>query len=63
MTVVVRPFFGQIPINPSRRIALATVLRLIVSPSARRSAKILGAPKTSSDSPWNHATFCSIRSR
>jgi transposase InsO family protein len=30
---------------------------------ARRSAKILGDPDTSSDSPWNQLIFCSIRSR
>ena len=42
--------------------AFATVLREMVSPSSRRSARIFGEPDTSSDSPWNQATFCSIRS-
>jgi hypothetical protein len=34
----------------------------MTSPSPRRSAKILGEPDTSSESPWNQATFASIRS-
>jgi hypothetical protein len=32
----------------------------MTSPSPRRSAKILGEPDTSSESPWNQATFASI---
>jgi hypothetical protein len=56
------PPFGQIPRRPSRRIALATVLREMISPSSRKSAGILGAPDTSSEAPWNQVIFCSIRS-
>ncbi len=59
---VVRHFFGQIPRRPSLRIDFATVLREMVSPSSRRSAKILGEPETSSDSPWNQPIFASILS-
>jgi hypothetical protein len=59
-TVVVRPCRGQIPRRPSLRIAFATVLREMTSPSSRRSARIRGAPETSSDSPWNQAILASI---
>ena len=59
---MVRHRLGQIPRRPSRRIAFATVLREMISPSSRRSARILGDPDTSSESPWNQLTFCSIRS-
>lgn len=44
MTVVVFHSFGQIPTNPGRFIAEATVFREIVSPSACRSARIRGDP-------------------
>ena len=40
----------------------ATVLREMASPSSRKSARIFGDPDTSSDSPWNQTTFCSMRS-
>ena len=62
MSVVVFHRFGQTPFRRSLRIVLATVLREMTSPSSRRSAKIFGEPDTSSESPWNHATFASIRS-
>ena len=54
------PLPGQLPGRPSLRIAFATVLREMASPSARRSARILGAAETSSDSPWNQAILASI---
>ena len=44
MIFVVFHFFGQIPIKPRRRMVAATVLWEMISPSARRSAKILGDP-------------------
>jgi len=62
MSVVVFHRLGQTPLRCSLRIVLATVLREMTSPSPRRSARILGEPDTSSESPWNHATFASIRS-
>ncbi len=61
-TVVVRHRLGQMPRRPSWRITFATVLREMTSPSSRRLARIFGDPETSSESPWNQATFCSIRS-
>jgi len=54
---------GQFPRRPSRRIAAATVLALMISPSARRSAKMRGDPDTSSEAPWNQTILASIRSR
>ena len=62
MTVVVFHLLGQTPFKPSRAMVLATVFLEMTSPSSRRSTNILGAPETSSDSPWNQVTFCSMRS-
>ena len=57
MIVVVFHCLGQTPFRPSLRMALATVLHEMISPSPRRSARIFGEPETSSDSPWNQATL------
>jgi len=49
--------------GPFRRIADATVLTLMISPSARRSATMRGDPDTSSEAPWHETILASIRSR
>jgi hypothetical protein len=63
LTTGIRP--AARPITPTRRYRLiaATVLRDTRSPSARRSARIRGAPYTPSEALWNTATLASTSAR